>query len=430
MPQPLSVTQALLLAKGSLEQISATIVGEISEFSDKAGYKAIYFTIRDNSSALPCLVWRNVFQRAGVEIRQGMLVEVSGVFSLYAAKGRMNFDVKSLRLAGEGDLRLKVAQLAAKLEREGLMDADKKRAVPEFPSAIAVVTSPRGKAIHDILRTLRRRYPLAEILLVGVPVEGAGAVESIIDGLRVAQASSAQVMILARGGGSYEDLMPFNDERLARAIAAMSIPLVTGIGHEPDNTIADMVADHRASTPTAAAEYVVPDIQELKGKLDSYALALPRALQAKLDRQDLMYGYLRNRPIFLDDTQVIAPFSLMLEGAAQRLQQQLPNKLERDCVFLETMRRRLQVLGSNLMRDAESAKALFATRLDALSPLGILGRGYSIAYDQDGHVVDSLVKVDLGQQLTIRLVDGTVDCCVTDKQERTMVVKSTEEDHE
>jgi len=176
----------------------------------------------------------------------------------------LQFVVRQLEPAGEGRLRMQVAELARRLEAEGLMSPERKRRIPSHPSRIAVVTSPRGKAVHDVLRTLRRRYPLAEVLVAGVAVEGDGAPSEIVEGLRVAAAAQPDVVLLVRGGGSYEDLMPFNAESVARAVVASPVPVVTGIGHEPDTSIADMVADLRASTPTAAAESVAPSVEELE----------------------------------------------------------------------------------------------------------------------------------------------------------------------
>jgi exodeoxyribonuclease VII large subunit len=429
MTQPLSVTQALTFVKESLEQISVTLVGEVSELSDKPGYKAVYFTLSDANSALPCLMWRNVYQRSGVELRKGMLVEASGIFSLYTAKGRMNFDVKSLRLAGEGEFRLKVAQLAKKLEAEGLMDLARKRSVPSYPAAIALVTSPRGKAIHDVLRTLRRRYPLAEVLVAGVPVEGAGAAQHIIEGLRVAQSSPAEVILLVRGGGSYEDLMPFNDEELARVIAASSLPIVTGIGHEPDTSIADMVADVRASTPTAAAEHIVPNTDELTNSLARMGTGLTRSLFLALQSAQAVCDRLRERPLFADPSQLFRAREMQLDGAAQRLQQALPARLQRDQQLSRTMRARLALLGTNLLSPFQAAVRLNAAQLDSLSPLAVLARGYSIAHDQSGRVINGVDAVDLNQQIVVRLVDGSLECTVDEKRHGDHAEKNREEFH-
>ncbi len=277
----LSVSAAMGLAKNALETVVVRLVGEVSEVNDKPGYKAVYFTVKDEKASLPCMMWMSRYQASGVSLCVGALVELTGRFSLYAAKGRMNFDVFSVTLAGEGQLRLQVANLARELEAMGLMDPARKRPLPVYPETIGVVTSPRGAAVHDVLRTLRRRYPLARILFAGVPV-GAGAPAALIEGMQRVVMDGAEVVLLVRGGGSFEDLMPFNDRRLARTIAACPVPVVTGIGHEPDTSIADMVADVRASTPTAAAEAVAPDRREIAARIPArrpsgIAAAVPRA---------------------------------------------------------------------------------------------------------------------------------------------------------
>ena len=292
---PLSVTQAMSAVKRNLESLSFHVMGEVSELSNKPGYKAVYFTLHDDGAAMPCLMWRNVYDRCDVELRAGLLVEVSGFFTAYVPKGRMNFSVRSMKLAGEGDLRTRVAALAKKLQREGLMEPSRKRNLPSLPTRIAVVTSPRGKAVHDCLRTLRRRFPLAEVLVCGVAVEGASAPQELCHGLQVAQDSGADVILLVRGGGSYEDLMPVNVEGLARAVAASRVPVVSGIGHEPDNSIVDMVSDRRCSTPTAAAEAVAPSVVELAETIDAQGVRLTGALSHTMDVNRLALSRLSQR---------------------------------------------------------------------------------------------------------------------------------------
>ena len=228
---PLSVSQAMALAKNALESCTVTLVGEVSEVSVKPGYKAAYFTVKDTAASMPCMMWMNRFRSEGIDLRVGQLVQLTGRFTVYAPKGRMNFDVFSLSAAGEGDLRQRVADLARRLSAEGLMEASRKRALPGMPRTIGLVTSPHGAAVHDVLRTLRRRWPLSNILLAGVMVEGVNAPAEIVEGLRVVVEAGAEVVLLVRGGGSFEDLMPFNDERLARTIARCPVPVVTGIGH-------------------------------------------------------------------------------------------------------------------------------------------------------------------------------------------------------
>ena len=254
--KPLSISEALDVAKGSLEKLKLRVLGEVSEVNVKPGYANAYFTLKDETGTLPCQMWHDRFEKCGITLEVGMMVELVGRFSLYPKKGRMHFQVFAISVAGEGMLRQQVAMLQRKLEAEGLMAPERKVPVPAYPMKIGVVTSPRGDAIHDVLRTTRRRFPLAHIYVAGVPVEGARAPEYIVEGMRACFRARVEVILLVRGGGSYEDLMPFNDEQLARAIVKCPIPVVTGIGHEPDTTIADLVGDLRASTPTGAAEAV------------------------------------------------------------------------------------------------------------------------------------------------------------------------------
>jgi exodeoxyribonuclease VII large subunit len=367
---------------------------------------------------LQCIIWQNLFAKFDIELRQGMLIEVSGAFTVYAAKGKMNFNVRSLRLAGEGDLRLKVAQLAKKLEAEGLMEHWRKQPLPQMPLKVAVVTSPHGKAVHDVLRTLRRRYPIAEVLVAGVPVEGNDAPARIIQGLEVAAAAGPDVILLVRGGGSYEDLMPFNDEGLAQAVAACKVPVVTGIGHEPDTTIADMVSDRRASTPTAAAEAVTPDIQELQARLQASEAAMVQALRSQVGRMRSRVTALQGNRVFRDAGYVFASAGMALEQTAMRLEQALPNRLEHDRVSLTNQQQRLRRVAASVLVPFKSQVGVRAAKLESLSPLAVLARGYSVAYDSKGAVVGSIDAVDCGDLLRIALADGYLGCMVQSKDKQ------------
>lgn len=410
----LSVTEAMTLAKGALEGIRVRVVGEVSEFNDKPGYKAAYFTVADDGAALSCLMWRDAYAASGVSLRCGMLVELTGQFSAYVAKGRMQFTVRRLSLAGEGRLRMQVAELARRLEVEGLMRPERRRSLPAFPERIAVVTSPRGKAVHDVLRTLRRRYPLAEVLVAGVAVEGAGAPAEIVEGLRVAAAAGPDVILLVRGGGSYEDLMPFNAEMVARAVAACEVPVVTGIGHEPDTSIADMVADACASTPTAAAERCAPAADEVARALDKDRRALGRALQHRVQSARHRLTLIATRPVFCDPRSALGPAHQALDLAAMRLHRSIPGRLERDGARLTSARGRLRVVGSGVTAGARHSLAIAAARLEDLSPLRILARGYAAAFDAGGAVVSSVGQVVLGDRIVVRVSDGRLGCVVED----------------
>ena len=410
--KPLSVSQAMALAKGALEACTVTLIGEVSEVSNKAGYKAVYFTVKDEGASLPAMMWNNRYAAAGVELRVGMLVQLTGRFTLYAAKGRMNFDVFSLSLAGEGDLRQKVANLAKKLQTEGLMDPARKRPLPSFPEAIGLVTSPRGAAVHDVLRTMRRRYPSARILLAGVPVEGADAPKYLSQALQTVAESGAELVLLVRGGGSFEDLMPFNDEGLARTIAALPIPVVTGIGHEPDNSIADMVADLRASTPTAAAEAVTPSSVELSAALAASMAHINRTLQTRLQQSYSKLETLATRPVLSDPQQLVTQQALALDVAFDRLQRAIPSNLLRDANQLQQSSIRLKTFGKNMIEPFAGRLATQAARLEDLSPLSILGRGYALAKDKEGKLVASVQSVSEGDAIALSVSDGVINCTV------------------
>lgn len=430
----LSVSAAMNLAKTALEQCVVTMLGEVSEVSDKAGYKAVYFTVKDDKSSLPCLMWMNKYHATGITLTVGSLVEMTGRFTLYTAKGRMNFEAFTLKLAGEGNLRMQVANLARKLEAEGLMSPERKRPIPKYPESIGLVTSPRGAAVHDVLRTLRRRYPLATVRLAGVPVEGRDAPAHLIRAIQTVAASDAEVILLVRGGGSFEDLMPFNDEALARAIASCSKPVVTGIGHEPDTSIADMVADFRASTPTGAAEAVSPKRENLQQGFINAAARIKRATDRTFGDLRSSLNAVSSRPVLQDPGMLLAQEAFALDGYAQRMQRAIPAGIAKDRRELEhneallirlgaqvggeerswmqNMRIRMTHVGENMCVDAERDFALAASRLNDLSPLAILGRGYAIAKDAEGKVVKQVSQVQTGDTLNVSVSDGDIACTV------------------
>jgi exodeoxyribonuclease VII large subunit len=356
----------------------------------------------------------------------------------------MQFVVRSLTLAGEGRLRLQVAELARRLEAEGLMRPERKRSLPAYPERIGVVTSPRGKAVHDVLRTLRRRYPLAEILLAGVPVEGADAPDAIVEGLSVVAAASPDVVLLVRGGGSYEDLMPFNNEQVARAVAACPVPVVTGIGHEPDTSIADMVADLRASTPTAAAESAAPSMDELGSALHKTRRSLGRALQHRVQAAEHRVGVLVRRPVFTDCSLLTGPAAQALDQAGSRCGAPCRSVWLTDDTDGWAVRPRtcsvsardapgLPVSGSRdsgatqtgpvslLLERLEEAVGHAAARLHDLSPVAILGRGYAVCRTADETtIIRSSTEVSAGDRVSVMLGEGRLGCVVesTEKEAR------------
>lgn len=435
----ISVSQALAIAKEALESITVKIVGEVSELSINARYKAVYFTIKDDRASLPCMMWNNRYNASGIELRVGSLVEITGRFSLYAAKGRMNFDVFSIELAGEGKLRMQVAAIAKKLKAEGLMASERKLAIPAFPQRIGLVTSPRGAAVYDVMRTIKRRYPLAQIVFAGVGVEGPKAPSEMMGALKMVEDAGVDVILLVRGGGSFEDLMPFNDEGLARFIADMTTPIVTGIGHEPDTTISDMVSDMRASTPTAAAESVVPSGMELLSKLDAASRRLSSSMESILSRARSRFDAIRMRPILEEPVRLFANESQALDDYSRRLSEAIPTQLENTKQKLASIkllfasripqlatsakaklmveRRALRSLGAPIIQSKRNEIASCAASMHALSPLAVLERGYSIASTQDGSIVKAVADADIGSKLSVQVSDGHILCTVDDKVE-------------
>ncbi len=430
----LSVSQALQIAKRQLENITVKIIGEVSEYSSNPKYKAIYFTVKDEKSSLPCMIWKNRLGPDCPQITIGSLVELTGRFSLYAAKGRMNFDVFSIELAGEGKLRVQVANLAKKLEAEGLMNPAMKKPVPLYPERIGLVSSPSGAAVYDVLRTLRRRYPSGKVLFAGALVEGAKAPSEIAKALHVVEDAGAEVILLVRGGGSYENLMPFNDEGLARAIFAMDVPIVTGIGHEPDTCIADMVADRRASTPTAAAETVAPSSLELASVLNGRKDKIRNIITERLSKTSMALQAISGKPIFAEPMRIIETEARYLDEALMRLTSAIPstlanrkqrisdsrtslkNALSNFCApyrnYEKLMVSKLLMIGSKIFDSSKASLAARCASIEALSPLEVLNRGYSITRDAHGNICNTIKAFRANDKISVQMKDGALNCTV------------------
>ena len=364
----LTVTEVTNIANSVLAKHTFCVLGEVSELSNKPGYKAVYFTVKDEGAVMDCKMWRNRYNASAIELFIGAKVQITGRFNVYARTGRMTFDVTSIALEGEGVLRRRVAMLAQKLKAEGLMDSSRKRPLPAMPLTVGIITSPRGAVVHDALRTFRRRFPLAHIVFAGVPVEGANAAQDLIRALEEVGNSGAEVVLLMRGGGSFESFMPFNDEGLARAIANCPVPVVTGIGHEPDTSIADMVADHRASTPTDAALTVSPDRQELAQQIDALYGRMTRTLTNRLNRSVTYLDQVASRPLFCDPATLYAADAQSLDeyqGRLERIAQSLtPSHAEKLSTFAE----RLARVGKGLAKANGEGLDSYAQRLRAALP--------------------------------------------------------------
>ena len=433
---PLSVSQAVGAAKARVGEMPALhVTGEVTGFrgpNARSGH--CYFQVKDATAAMDVIVWRGTYKTSGVELRDGMQLELVGKFDVYAGSGRLSFIAKSLAVAGEGLLRQQVAELARKLEAEGLMAPEHKRPIPRFCSRVAVVTSLSGSVIDDVRRTLRRRNSLVELQMVGCQVQGPGAAETIKRALGVAADAHPDAILLVRGGGSFEDLMTFNDEGLARVVAASPVPVITGIGHEPDTCICDMVADRRTSTPTAAAESVAPALDEIVASIDDRRVRLGRAMGSRLSSERQQIGKLgaladssartriaaerqwvdslaRHRCL-IDPSSIVDERVAALMQAEQRLVDAIPRSLARALEQLESMSGRLASCATRVIRPHEALVASLAATLDALSPLKVLGRGYAIVRTTEGHVVCRASELASGDTVSVLVGTGSFDAQV------------------
>ena len=435
---PISVSEAVGRAKGAVGSLGTIVVsGEVSGCRGRNARSGhCYFQLKDEASTMDVSVWSRVYDASGVEIRDGLRLQVQGRFDVYAASGKLSLSASKVALEGEGLLRQQVAALARKLEAEGLMDASRKLPVPPFCSRVCVVTSLSGSVIDDVKRTLARRNPLVAIDVVGCAVQGRDAAATIVRALGIAAASAPDAILLVRGGGSFEDLMCFNDETLARAIAACPVPVVTGIGHEPDTSIADMVASRRCSTPTAAAESVAPAMDQLQqlteqraGRLDKAmgnALAGESALvdglahrlglsaERRVARERERVEALASHACLTSPMAIIEGRALDLERTEERLHAAGPRAVSRVREICEMDASRLTGIGSRLLDPyARRTEALSAT-LSALSPLAVLSRGYAIVRDSEGHVVSRSSQLEDGGRVTLTLGQGGAHATVTD----------------
>lgn len=367
------------------------VSGEISNFvRAKSGH--LYFSLKDEKAAIACVMWRGRAANLVETPREGQRVIASGHIDFYAPRGNLQFIVRDMRPeGGVGELYRRFEALKRQLQAEGLFDEARKRPLPMPPRRIAVVTSATGAALRDILRVLRSRWPLADVLVAPSLVQGSAAPAAILAALYLLyQRKDIDVIILARGGGSIEDLWAFNDEGVARMVAASPVPVVSGVGHETDFTIVDFVADHRAPTPSAAAAAVTPDISEYRRLLAGHEQRLAGLMGAALaDRQltvERLHAILRQHaPLYRIDQQ-----RLLTDELSRRLSTGLSHRLQR---------RRLEVQS-------------LTQRLAALSPRAVLGRGYAIVQDDAGHVIAAVGQTHPGQGLRITLSDGDIRASV------------------
>ena len=432
----LSVSDALSVVDAKVKSLPRNIcvLGEISGFrGQNARSGHCYFQLKDEHSSMEVMVPKGVYEplkREGITFRDGLQILLFGYFDLWKTSGKLSFKGMHIELYGEGYLRQQVAELARRLEAEGLMDPARKRPIPAFCTRVCVVTSLSGSVIEDVKRTLARRNPLVEIDVVGCGVQGKQAPPTIVRALAVAASARPDAILLVRGGGSFEDLMCFNDESVARAIVASPVPVITGIGHEPDTSIADMVADRRTSTPTAAAESVAPGIDDIQRQmiqrqrrlgqamqntldsaftqLDGYGRRADTSMGSALSRLEVLLAGYASRKCLQDPTAPLKTRRADLDQLSQRFSAALPKTLARQTENCDRYASHLANLGEHLTDKGAAQLSRYAASLDALSPLKVLSRGYAIAKDEAGHVVKSARDVTAGQDLTVQLGEGSV----------------------
>ncbi|ATH80999.1 exodeoxyribonuclease VII large subunit [Pseudomonas sp. KHPS1] len=432
----LSVSQLNNRARLLLEDVFSGIwvEGEISNLARPASGH-VYFTLKDSQAQVRCALFRQNATRVRQALRDGLAVKVRGKVSLFEGRGDYQLILDAVEPAGDGALRLAFEALKEKLGAEGLFSTERKIALPAHPKRIGIVTSPTGAVIRDIISVFRRRAPQVELNLIPTAVQGREATAQIVRALQRADALGFDALILARGGGSLEDLWCFNEESVARAVAACVTPIVSAVGHETDVSIADFVADVRAPTPSAAAELLAPDSSELVQRLHNLQRRLVLHMQGRLARERLRLEGVSRRlrhpgERLRQQAQRLDDLDMRLRRAfAQRLANQYERLARLDARLaaqhpgrnLALLRQRLDGLAARLpramqgqLRSQRQQLGALAAQLQIVSPLATLGRGYSILLDERGQAVRSAAQTQPGQRLKARLSEGELDVRVED----------------
>lgn len=395
----LSITQLNEYIRGRMDTdpllTQVAVRGEISNYKlYPSGHH--YFTLKDESSALKCVMFKGNAIRLRFRPENGMKIIAMGRVTVFPRDGAYQLYCAAMAMDGIGDLYAAFEQLKKKLEAQGLFDPTHKKPLPKYPGTIGIITSSAGAAVHDMLRILRKRYPLTRVRLLPVRVQGAEAPGEIAAAIGYANHYKlADLLIVGRGGGSIEDLWAFNDERVAQAIYASNIPVISAVGHEPDVTISDFVADLRAATPSNAAELAVPDQDALRQNLDAMSTAMAVALNRQLKAARQHLNTLAQSPVLRNPTGYI--------------QQQGKG--------LELLKNRLISAQNQAINQKKQRYIAAVSKLDAMSPLKVLTRGYSMAQTSAGEVLRSVHQVELGERVSIRLTDGILSATVMDKKE-------------
>ena len=385
---PLTVTDLNLYIKNKFnndEYLNNVLIkGEISNF--KHHYTGhMYFTLKDENSLIKCIMFKSYTANLKFVPKDGMKVIILGTVSVFERDGVYQIYCKGMQEDGYGSLHIAYEELKAKLEKEGLFDQKYKKPIPKMPKCIGVLTSNTGAVIRDIINVSTRRNPNVNIRLLPVPVQGEGAAEKIAKAIKLMNEKKlADVIIVARGGGSLEDLWPFNEEIVARAIFDSELPVISAVGHETDFSISDFVADLRAPTPSAAAELAVPNISDIVLKLDNYNIRYKNALKKKIEIMKLRYEKCMMNRVFRNPLQ----------------------NIQDKYVYIDRINKSMQLSISTKLQGSKTKMVELVTKLDSLSPLKTLTRGYSIM-EKDGKVVKSVKDISAGDDVDIRLIDGT-----------------------
>ena len=389
----LSVSQLNAYVKTLVE--SDPMLGRVVVRGELSNYKIYpsghhYFTMKDAEASLKCVMFRSSAGKLRFRPESGMSVTATGRLSVYPRDGAYQLYVTELMPEGAGDLQVAFEQLKAKLAAEGLFDPAHKKPLPAYPKRIAVITSGAGAAVHDIIRVLGKRWPLAKLMVLPVRVQGVEAPPEIVGAIRYANRYAiADLIITGRGGGSMEDLWAFNDERVARAIYESEIPVISAVGHEPDVTIADYVADRRAATPSNAAEIAGPDTDDVRAQILQDSIRLQQAMGKKLDMLSRRLDDLSSRPALTDPEVYLGSKRMALDYA----------------------RSGLSAAGEKTLAARRHRFVELAAKLDALSPLKVLGRGYSIA-ELGGVPLRSVEDASVGDKIDVKLAGGILGCVV------------------
>lgn len=377
------------------------MLGRVAVRGELSNYKIYpsghhYFTLKDSESSLRCVMFRSSADKLRFRPENGMSVTASGRISVFPRDGAYQLYCTGLMPEGAGDLQVAFEQLKAKLQAEGLFDASHKKPLPRFPKRIAIVTSSAGAAVHDMIRILGHRWPMSKVLLLPVRVQGAEAPAEIAGAIKYAnEFDVADVIITGRGGGSIEDLWAFNDERVARAIYASRLPVISAVGHEPDVTISDYVADRRASTPSNAAEIAVPDWREIKESLTSSEVRMDQAMLRRIK-------LLRERVEAIGQKRTLTDPGVYIDERRMEL---------------DRRRDRLIAAAERGLAAKKQAFIRSAAALDAMSPLRVLSRGYAAAIKPDGSTVKTVAELKTGDKITVRFADGSAGCTVDNIEE-------------